>query len=121
LSFKRVLIANRGEIAIRVARAAAELGIVSVAVHAEDDAASLHVTAADEAVALKGAGVQAYLDIDGVIAAARAPDATRSIPATASWPRTPPSPGPAPTRRSPSSVRPRKRWGCSATRPRPGR
>ena len=72
MSFKRVLIANRGEIAIRIARAAAELGIVSVAIHARDDAASLHVRAADEAVALKGQGVKAYLDIDGVIAAAKA-------------------------------------------------
>jgi acetyl/propionyl-CoA carboxylase alpha subunit len=66
LSFKRVLIANRGEIAIRIARAAAELGIVSVAIHAQDDAASLHVRSADEAVALNGSGVKAYLDIDGV-------------------------------------------------------
>jgi acetyl/propionyl-CoA carboxylase alpha subunit len=72
LSFKRVLIANRGEIAIRIARAAAELGVTSVAVYAEDDAASLHTRAADEAVALRGTGVKAYLDIDGVIAAAKA-------------------------------------------------
>ena len=72
MTFKRVLIANRGEIAIRIARAAADLGIASVAVHAEDDAASLHVTAADEAVALKGSGPKAYLDIDGMIAAAKA-------------------------------------------------
>ena len=72
LTFKRVLIANRGEIAIRVARAAADLGIASVAVYAQDDAASLHVTAADEAVVLKGSGPKAYLDIDGLVAAARA-------------------------------------------------
>ncbi len=72
MAFKRILIANRGEIAIRIARAAADLGIVSVAVYAEDDATSLHVTAADEAVALRGAGPKAYLDIDGVVAAAKA-------------------------------------------------
>ncbi|MES2032967.1 MAG: carboxyl transferase domain-containing protein [Pseudomonadota bacterium] len=71
MNFKRVLIANRGEIAIRIARAAADLGLASVAVYAEDDAASLHVTAADEAVALKGSGPKAYLDIDGMIAAAK--------------------------------------------------
>ena len=72
MSFKRVLIANRGEIAIRIARAAAELGIASVAVFAEDDAASLHVRSADEAVALTGTGVKAYLDIAGIIAVAKA-------------------------------------------------
>lgn len=72
MTFKRVLIANRGEIAIRIARAAADLGIASVAIFAQDDAASLHVTSADEAVALKGSGPRAYLDIDGMIAAARA-------------------------------------------------
>ncbi|MDP1631433.1 MAG: carboxyl transferase domain-containing protein [Caulobacter sp.] len=72
MTLKRVLIANRGEIAIRIARAAADLGIVSVAVYAQDDADSLHVKAADQAVALKGAGPKAYLDIAGVIAAAKA-------------------------------------------------
>ncbi len=70
MSFKRVLIANRGEIAIRIARAAAEMELTSVAVYAEDDAASLHVKAANEAVALKGAGPKAYLDIEGIIKAA---------------------------------------------------
>ncbi|HEX5776604.1 MAG TPA: carboxyl transferase domain-containing protein [Caulobacteraceae bacterium] len=70
MSFKRVLIANRGEIAIRIARAAAEMGLNTVAVFAEDDDRSLHVKAADQAVALKGAGPKAYLDIEGVISAA---------------------------------------------------
>ena len=70
--FKRVLIANRGEIAIRIARAAADLGISSLAVYAEDDAASRHVRAADAAAALPGTGARAYLDIDGLIAAAKA-------------------------------------------------
>ncbi len=69
--FSRILIANRGEIAIRVARAAAELGIESVAVHPADDAQSLHVLGAQRALLLKGAGARAYLDIDGIIAAAR--------------------------------------------------
>jgi acetyl/propionyl-CoA carboxylase alpha subunit/acetyl-CoA carboxylase carboxyltransferase component len=70
MPFKRVLIANRGEIAIRISRAAAELGIRSVAVYAQDDAASLHVKAADEAVGLEGSGARAYLDVAGIVAAA---------------------------------------------------
>lgn len=66
-----LLIANRGEIAIRIARAAADMNLRSVAVYAEDDAASLHVRAADSAVALKGRGVAAYLDISQLIALAQ--------------------------------------------------
>src|SRR5260370_150713 len=70
-AIRRLLIANRGEIAIRVARAAGELGITSVAVFSEDDATSLHRRLADEAVALTGVGPRAYLDITGVVEAAR--------------------------------------------------
>ena len=66
----RLLIANRGEIAIRVARAAAELGIHSVAVYSQDDATSLHRRMADEAVALSGVGPRAYLDAEQLAAAA---------------------------------------------------
>ena len=69
---KKLLIANRGEIAIRIAQAAAELGIATVGVFSEDDATSLHVRRVDEAIALKGRGAAAYLDIGGVVAAARA-------------------------------------------------
>jgi acetyl/propionyl-CoA carboxylase alpha subunit/acetyl-CoA carboxylase carboxyltransferase component len=68
---KKLLIANRGEIAIRIARAAAELGLITVAIYAEDDALSLHTRQADEAVALKGVGAAAYLDIGGVVEAAK--------------------------------------------------
>ena len=68
----RILIANRGEIAIRIARAAADLGLGSVAVHSRDDARSLHVRAADEMRELPGLGAAAYLDADAVIAAAKA-------------------------------------------------
>ena len=67
---KKLLIANRGEIAIRIARAAAELGINSVSIFPEDDANSLHVIKADETVALPGSGAQAYLDKNAVIEAA---------------------------------------------------
>ena len=66
-----LFIANRGEIAIRIARAAAEAGLRSVAAYSEDDAASLHVTSADAAAALPGRGPRAYLDIDAVVAAAK--------------------------------------------------
>ncbi|MFA5678769.1 MAG: carboxyl transferase domain-containing protein [Pseudomonas sp.] len=71
MPFKRVLIANRGEIAIRLARAAAELDIPSLAVYSEDDAESLHVRKADAAVALRGRGAPAYLDISQLIALAQ--------------------------------------------------
>ena len=67
----KLLIANRGEIAIRIARAASDLGIGSVAVYSQDDATSLHVNAADESVPLDGQGVPAYLNMDGLIAAAQ--------------------------------------------------
>ena len=72
--FSGVLIANRGEIAIRIARAAQDLGLRTVAVYSEDDAASLPTKVADEAVKLEGLGAPAYLNIDNVIAAAKAAD-----------------------------------------------
>src|SRR5689334_16055433 len=68
----KVLIANRGEIAIRIAQAAAELGIATVAVYAEDDAQSLHVRRADDSHALRGTGPAAYLDIDQILLVAEA-------------------------------------------------
>ena len=72
MALSKLLIANRGEIAIRVMRAAEELGIATVAVFSEDDAESLHVGAAGEAHPLPGAGAAAYLDIVGVLAVAAA-------------------------------------------------
>jgi len=67
----KILVANRGEIAIRIMRAAAELDMPTVAVFPEDDANSLHTGKADEAVVLKGFGATAYLDIEQIIAVAR--------------------------------------------------
>ena len=68
---RRLLIANRGEIAIRIARTAAELGIETVAVFSRDEAAALHPRKADAAHALEADGPAAYLDADALIAAAR--------------------------------------------------
>jgi acetyl/propionyl-CoA carboxylase alpha subunit/acetyl-CoA carboxylase carboxyltransferase component len=73
--FKRVLIANRGEIAIRIARAAAGLGVDSVAIYPAADSLGLHTRVATESRAIGAAGsdpVRAYLDIEAIVAAAKA-------------------------------------------------
>ena len=68
---KKVLIANRGEIALRVLRACREMGIATVAVHSEADKDSLHVKLADESVCIGPApSPQSYLHIPSIIAAA---------------------------------------------------
>jgi acetyl-CoA carboxylase biotin carboxylase subunit len=69
----KVLVANRGEIAVRVIRACHELGIRAVAVHSEADRRSLHVLRADEAVSIGAPSpLQSYLNADAIIAAAKA-------------------------------------------------
>ena len=69
--FKKVLIANRGEIAVRVIRACKELGIQTVAVHSEADAGALHVRFADQAVCIGPAQAsKSYLHIPAIISAA---------------------------------------------------
>ena len=71
MSVTKLLIANRGEIAIRIARAASDMGLPTVAVYSEDDANSLHLRATDETRALSGRGAAAYLNAEAVIAAAK--------------------------------------------------
>lgn len=66
---KRLLIANRGEIALRILRAARDLGIETVAIHSRDDATLPHLALADACLSLDSEGPAAYLDIDAVVAA----------------------------------------------------
>jgi len=69
--FKKILIANRGEIAVRVIRACREMGIKTVAVHSEPDRASRHVQMADESVCIgPGPATESYLNIPNIISAA---------------------------------------------------
>ena len=73
---KKILIANRGEIALRIIRAAREMGIASVAVYSQADADSMHVELADEAYCVGPAkSMDSYLKIDQIIAAAEVSEA----------------------------------------------
>lgn len=105
---RKLLVANRSEIAIRVLRAANELGIRTVAIFAEEDKLALHRFKADESYRV-GAGqgpVRAYLSIEDIIRVARdaRPVLTLFIRATVFSRRTPNSPMPAWTRGSPLSA-----------------
>ena len=69
--FNKVLVANRGEIAIRIIKACQEMGISTVAVYSEADRKSLHVQIADEALCIGPApAIESYLHMDGIIQAA---------------------------------------------------
>src|SRR5271170_3713329 len=73
--FEKILVANRGEIAVRIIRACKELNIRTVAVYSEIDANSMHVQMADEAICIgKAAASESYLRIDRIISAAEITD-----------------------------------------------
>jgi acetyl/propionyl-CoA carboxylase alpha subunit len=119
--FKKVLIANRGEIALRIIRALQELGIASLAVYAADDAAAPHVQAADEAQALGASGPAAYLDGAQLLRIAQQHGCDALHPGygflseNADFARACAAAGCASSARRPSS------WRCLATRPGPVR
>ena len=79
---KKLLVANRGEVAVRVMQTAAAMGVRTVAVYSEDDADCAHVARADETHALPGRGPSAYLDVARLvgIAAGRQPDLRVRLP-----------------------------------------
>jgi pyruvate carboxylase len=72
VALQKLLVANRGEIAIRLIRGAAELGLGTVAVYSTDDAESLHTRSADEAYDLGAEGAQAYLNMGRMLEIAKA-------------------------------------------------
>ena len=103
--FDKVLIANRGEIALRIHRACREMGIRTVAVHSEIDANAMHVRLADESVCIGPAPAHAsYLNIPAIVSAARSRVPRRSIRAMASSPKTRISPRSWRNTASPSSA-----------------
>jgi len=112
--FTKVLVANRGEIAVRIMRALEEMGIASVAVYSELDRDALHAKRGDEAYNLgEGPAAENYLSIEKILDAAKRSGARRSTPVMVFWPRTRRSHRPA-RRRASSLSGPRrarlKRW-----------
>src|SRR5947209_20025982 len=105
--FSRVLVANRGEIAVRVIRGLHELGIEAVAVYSTADADALHVRLADDSVCVgPPPAEESYLRIPSIVAAATTTRCDPSIPVMGSWRRIQPSWRPATTTTSCSSVLP---------------
>ena len=120
--FKRILIANRGEIAVRIARACRELDIETVAVYSEADRESLHVKYADYAYPIGPApSKQSYLAMDRIIEFVKRSRAEAVHPGYGFWRRMPLSRSAAKTKASFSSARRRKssiRWATRSKRAR---
>ena len=88
--FDRLLIANRGEIAVRVIRACREMGIESVAVYSDADARALHVSLADRAIRIgPPPAVHSYLSIEAILSAAQQSGAQAVHPGYGFLSRTP--------------------------------
>lgn len=77
---KKVLIANRGEIACRIIKSCRELGLTSIAIYSQADRSSLHVRQADEAWLLPGKDSEAYIDEDAVLRIAKQTGAHAVVP-----------------------------------------
>ena len=88
--FQSVLIANRGEIARRIIKTAKRMGIRTIAVYSEPDAAALHVSEADHACCIGPAvAADSYLNLEKILAAARESGAEAIHPGYGFYPRTP--------------------------------
>jgi len=117
---KKILVANRGEIAVRIVRACAEMNITSAAIYSDADRNALHVKKADEAYNIGPDPVGGYLNAHRIVnlAVTAGCDATRFIPATDSCPKIRNSPRSARAAGLSSSARRPRRSGAWATRSR---
>jgi acetyl/propionyl-CoA carboxylase alpha subunit len=121
--FKKILVANRGEIALRIQRACRELGVKAVMVYSEADREAKYVKLAEEAVCIGPApSALSYLNMPAIISAAEVTDAEAIHPGYGFLsPRTPTSPSGWKRAASSSSARRRKTSASWATRSRPSR
>lgn len=79
-SVRKVLIANRGEIACRIIKSCRALGLTSIAIYSQADRSSLHIPLADEAYLLPGKDQQAYIDGDAILEIAKRTGANALVP-----------------------------------------
>jgi acetyl/propionyl-CoA carboxylase alpha subunit len=111
VSFEKLLIANRGEIAVRIIRACRELGIRSVAVYSEADEGAMHRRLADEAYFIGLAPApESYLNIERIVEAIEASGAQAVHPGYGFLAESALSPGRSRGWGRSGSVRPRRRW-----------